>query len=407
MKFAHMADCHIGSWRDPKLKDSSTKAFLKAVDICISRNVDFVLISGDLFNTALPAIDKLKEVVIKLRELSEHNIPVYVIAGSHDFSHSGKTILDVLEEARLLTNVVKGEVINSKLKLNFTVDKKTNVKITGMLGKKGMLERKYYEDLIHDNLLAEDGYKIFMFHTALTELKPKELERMDSAPISLLPKGFDYYAAGHVHIVKEGDFEGYKNVVYPGPLFPNSFSEIEKLSTGGFYIVDGGLKEYVPVVVHNTFSIHIKSENHTPEQIEAEILSKIKNQEFINTIVTIRVSGTLSSGRVTDINFKDIFKKIYDKSAFFVMKSTSLLRTKEFEEVFVDTSDVNLIEDMLIKEHLMKFKVEGFTSESELSNTKKIMDSLDSERGEGERVEDFSYKLKNEIRNLLNIHDLF
>ena len=42
------------------------------------------------------------------------------------------------------------------------------------------------------NLEEEEGFKIFMFHTALTELKPKNLERMDSAPISLLPKGFDY-----------------------------------------------------------------------------------------------------------------------------------------------------------------------------------------------------------------------
>jgi len=45
-----MADCHIGSWRDPKLKDISTEAFNKAVDKCIQEQVDFILIAGDIFN---------------------------------------------------------------------------------------------------------------------------------------------------------------------------------------------------------------------------------------------------------------------------------------------------------------------------------------------------------------------
>ena len=43
----------------------------------------------------------------------------------------------------------------------------------------------------------------------------------------------DYYALGHLHI----DFV-YKNFVYPGPIFPESFKELEDLKKGGFYIVD-------------------------------------------------------------------------------------------------------------------------------------------------------------------------
>ena len=108
MRFAHMADCHIGSWRDPKLKDAAVKAFVKAVDVCIAKNVDFVLISGDLFNTSLPNVDNLRETVMKLKELQEKGISVYVVAGSHDFSPSGKTMLDVLEKAGLLLMLLKG-----------------------------------------------------------------------------------------------------------------------------------------------------------------------------------------------------------------------------------------------------------------------------------------------------------
>jgi len=67
----------------------------------LKKKVDFILIAGDLFNTSLPGIDKLKLAVQKLKQLKDNNIPVYIIAGSHDFSPSGKTMLDVLENAGL------------------------------------------------------------------------------------------------------------------------------------------------------------------------------------------------------------------------------------------------------------------------------------------------------------------
>src|SRR3989338_3984488 len=107
MKFAHLAYCHIGSWRDPKLKDISTIAFNKAIDKCIEEKVDFILIAGDLFNTSFPRIENLKTVVSTLKQLKDKNIPVYIIPGSHDYSPSGKTMLDVLENAGLFVNVVK------------------------------------------------------------------------------------------------------------------------------------------------------------------------------------------------------------------------------------------------------------------------------------------------------------
>ncbi|MBW3003665.1 exonuclease SbcCD subunit D [Candidatus Woesearchaeota archaeon] len=397
MKFAHIADCHIGSWRDPKLRDASTIAFLRAMDVCIEKKVDFILIAGDLFNTSLPAIDRLKEVVIKLRELKDKEVPVYIIPGSHDFSPSGKTMLDVLEEARLFVNVVKGDVVDDKLKLKFTVDAKTGAKITGMLGKKGMLEKNYYENLHLAELENEPGYKIFMFHTAISELKPKELEKMDSSPVSLLPKGFDYYAGGHVHIVKEQSLEGYQKIVYPGALFPNNFSEIERFGNGGFYIVEDGELSYEPVVVHNVFSIFVDCNYKIPEQIQSDILAKIKNQEFNNTIVTIRLSGLLDSGKVSDIDFKEIFKQIYDKSAYFVMKNTSGLKTTDFEEINVELRNVEELERSLIKEHSGKVEL----NDDEAEFTLAVMGVLDTEKAEGERIVDFQSRIKKDINSLL------
>ena len=332
MKFAHLADCHIGAWKDPKLRNANSKAFTKTIELCIAQKVDFILISGDLFNTSLPSIDLLKLVVIKLKELKDKNISVYIIPGSHDFSPSGKTILDVLEKADLLTNVFKGKIHNKKLKLEFTTDEKTGAKITGIMGRRGMLEKHFYQSLDKESLEEEQGYKIFMFHTALTEYKPKELTFMDSAPSSFLPKKFDYYAGGHVHYVFEKKEKNHL-LIYPGPLFPNNFREIETLGVGSFYIVTNNKPEFYPIQVFPSISIKVNGTDKTPEQIENEIKEQIKNKEFNNTIVTIRATGELKTGKPTDINFKSIFAELYLKSAYFVMKSTSMLNSKEFKEI--------------------------------------------------------------------------
>ena len=140
MKFAHLADIHIGAWRDPALKSLGLEAFKRAIHIILEKEVDFVLLAGDLFNTSMPSIDHLKLAVILLKRLKKAGIPVYAIPGSHDYSPSGRTILDVLEEAELLGNVMKGQVIDKKLKMRFRIDKKTVAKITGVRGKKGSLE---------------------------------------------------------------------------------------------------------------------------------------------------------------------------------------------------------------------------------------------------------------------------
>lgn len=405
MRFAHMADCHIGSWREPKLRDLSIKAFTRAINTCIEKNVDFVLISGDLFNTSLPAIDQLKATVKNLRELKEKNIPVYIVPGSHDFSPSGKTMLDVLEEATLLINVVKGEVTDNRLKLKFTIDPSTSTKITGMLGKKGMLERKYYENLDKKSLENEDGFKIFLFHTAISELKPKELEKMESSPISLLPKNFNYYAGGHVHVVDKRDFEDYKNVVYPGPLFPNNFAELEKLGGGGFYIYDNGNVEFEQIQIVNVFQLKIDCTNKNPTQIQEEIINEIENKEFNNTIVTIRLYGILESGKPSDIDFKEIFNLLYSKSTYFVMKNTYSLSTKEFEEIKTDASNIEDVEEKIIKEHLGQIKMDNLDIQKEEQLTNSLISSLDTEKEEGEAVRDFEKRVKENVIKILEIED--
>ena len=161
MKFAHLADCHIGGWSELKLKDLGMQVFSKTIDICIEKKVDFVLIAGDLFNTALPSIDLIKQVTLDLKKLKDSETPCYIVAGSHDYSPSGKTMLDVFENAGLVINVARFDGDN----LKFITDKKTGIKLTGIFGRAGGLEKSYYENLNREYLENENSKKIFMFHT--------------------------------------------------------------------------------------------------------------------------------------------------------------------------------------------------------------------------------------------------
>src|SRR3989338_2026502 len=402
MKFAHMADCHIGSWRDPKLKDISTQAFVKAIDLSIRRKVDFILIAGDLFNTSFPRLDNLKSVVQKLKQLKDLDIPVYIVPGSHDYSPSGRTMLDVLEEAGLFVNVFKGEAIDGKLHLKFTIDGKTGAKITGMLGKMGALERKYYEHLAKEHLEGEKGPKIFIFHSGLEEFKPISMDKLELHPLSLLLKYFDYYAGGHVHYVFQTNEKDYGLIAYPGPLFPNSFSELEKLDRGGFYIVDDFKAVWEPIQIYNTFSICIDCAHQTPDSVKEELHKKIKGKEFINTIVMIRLFGALASGKPSDIDLREIFDILYGKSAYFVMKNTSALTSKEFEEIRVDAGSVEQVESSLIREHLGQVKAAGI-SEKESEIIKDLMEVLGSERNEGETMMDFSKRIRENAQGILRL----
>ena len=389
MKFAHLSDLHIGSWRDERLRDVSMAVFLKAVEMCKEEKVDFILFAGDLFNTAFPAVDKLAIVARVLRELKEEGIPVYVIPGSHDFSPSGTTMIDVLEHGGLLVNVYKGDVVSKRLRLRFTIDRKTGAKITGILGKKGMLDRTFYEDLDREAIEREKGYKIFMFHTALQELRPTHLEHMEAQPVSLLPRGFDYYAGGHVHHRMEFSAEGYKKVTQPGALFPNNFAELEKYGHGGFFIVQDDAVDWKPIKVRERIALTLDADGKRAEDVSAELMELINNV-IPDALVTVRVHGILSSGQVSDISFNDALAEAYARGAHAVLKNTAALASKELEDVEIHADSIEQIEEQLIQEHAKN----GAFGEKTVTLVKELMQALSAEKKEGETVRDFEERVK-------------
>ncbi len=407
-KFAHMADCHLDSWREPELKKVSLNAFLEALDICMDEKVDFILIAGDMFHVASPDIDILRSAVLKLKEVRDKGIRIYVIPGSHDFSYSEKTMLKVLEAAGLFVNVSRGHVgEDGKIKLEFTHDDATGVKITGLLGRSGALEQEYYDNLDYESARKEDGFKIFMFHSAIEEYKPEFLKNIGALRMSSLPKGFDYYAGGHVHERFEKDENSYGKIAYPGALYPVKFDELEKYKAGGFFILeyDDTLKSrFVSIEPHKVVAIHLNLEGLGIEKAEEKIMSALKNETLMDAIVLLRLRGVLGSGKPLDIDMNRISEYVKNEGALIFKRSTTKLSSKEFEEVNIEIKgDIHQIEEDLIDEHKCKIKI---NSNDEKKLTIELMESFDSPKDEGETVERYSERMLNSARKVLKIEDI-
>ncbi len=419
MKFAHLSDIHLGGWREDSLRALGMQAFKEAIDICIKENVGFILIAGDLFNTSMPSIDVMKEAASILSKLREHDINVYVIPGSHDYSASGKTMIDVLETSGLITNVARLD--DDKLRM---FHDKTGIKIAGWHGRRGGLEKNEYWKVDMQDIEKETGFKVFMFHTMLEEFKPDDLDIVECMSVNQMPKGFSYYAGGHPHYVMQGDY-GNGKLTYPGALFPNNFKELERFKHGGFYIItlsesvngraffaketseralfkkDLGEKEpfgksvnwrendkmdikWVAVKVRDVESLQINATNKNPRQVEDEIINLASNIE--GKVVTLRIEGILKDGKPSDINFKRIDEAF--SGSLHLIKNTAKLSSKEIENLDVMQGSVEQVEAGIVSDYLQKNNT-GFDS-NWINN---VMMAMNKEKEDGETNNDFSIRV--------------
>ena len=383
MKFAHLADVHLGGWKQQPLQDLNFQSFQIAVRKCISEKVNFVLIAGDLFDSAYPPIEILKETFSEFRKLNDAKIPVFLIAGSHDYSVSGKTFLDVLEKAGFCKNVAKSDVVKNRILLNPTVHE--GFAIYGYPGKKSGLE---IPDLRKIKLNDAPGmFKILMLHTTID--KAKGSLPIDAIETERLPQA-DYYALGHLHIDMQ-----YENFIYPGPIFPNNFQELEDLECGSFYIVDTEAEKALRKI-----SLKIKEVEVVTMHIKnalvatAEIIEELKQRDLEDKILLLRVVGELENSKNSDIKFQEIKEFVEGKGAYFMLKNTHGLKTKEIELDFEINDSENVEAET----------IESYSKEnpSEFNNQiGELMNSLSIEKQEGETTESFVNRLMEESKKIL------
>ncbi len=334
-KFAHLADLHLGAFRDPLLRELNLQAFEKAIDICMREKVDFIVIAGDIFDSNLPEPKVAARVARKFKELKDAGITTYVVYGSHDASPTKASMVDIFANAGLFVNLSKKEVEG---RFELIKDAKTGAKLTGLSGRKLGLEIKTLEGFNRRDLEAASGFKIFVLHAAISEFLPSSFSFLESIPFSNLPANFAYYACGHVHtriLSRKGD----SIIAYPGPLFGYDYRDLEAIAKGerrGFFIVEFDdsrvlSHKFVEIDTCDVVLIEYDANGKSSVEVAEELMEKVMNASVHNKIVLLKVYGELASGEVKDIDFAKLRELLKKRGALVVYLNRNMLTVREKE----------------------------------------------------------------------------
>ncbi|HYA99474.1 MAG TPA: DNA repair exonuclease, partial [Ktedonobacteraceae bacterium] len=224
--FIHLADTHLGyeQYGVRERFNDFSRAFWDILDDAVNRDVDFVVIAGDLFNKR--AIDALTLIhaIEGLKKLKERGIPVVAIEGNHDRSYyrEGISWLQFLchqEYLMLLTPIMRdGAPVlshwNRERMLGSHIDLlNERVRVYG-LPWQGAATTRTIEGLTQalEAARAEEEaagieYRVLLMHTGVDSIVPRIQGLPTMAQFQPLHHYVNYLALGHVH--KPYEFDGW------------------------------------------------------------------------------------------------------------------------------------------------------------------------------------------------------
>ncbi len=250
--FLHLADTHLGyeQYGVKERFNDFSRAFWSILDVALERDVDFVVIAGDLFNKR--AIDALTLIhaIEGLKKLKAKNIPVLTIEGNHDRSyyregaswlqflcHQGYIMLlnPVMEDGAPILEpwdpaTMQGAYVDlcgGRLRV-YGLPWQGSATARTMEGFAKMLEANEVRE-------RSEGieYRLLMMHTGVEEM----IGRMQGLPargaFQPLRQRINYLALGHVH--KPYEMEGW--IYNPGSTETCSAEEIS-WPERGYYLVE-------------------------------------------------------------------------------------------------------------------------------------------------------------------------
>ncbi len=340
MKIAHISDTHLGyaQYNLTERKKDFFKAFEKAIDTIIDKDINVVIHTGDMFESSQPDMLTLSFAIDQLYKLKRKGIEFVVITGNHDRTlRKGKIppqrILKDLNLAVLIepfgTFHIEGTVI-----CGMQFMPKAFVEI--------IKQEKFPE---FEEQAAKGSFSVFMFHQGISSYLPypESFEMF----VSDLPRGFDYYAGGHIHaFIKEKLEKGILS--YSGSTeFRTAREASIKKASRGFNIIDtktGELERVNLEGLRDFLVYNIKEENvdvslekvlkdvsnsqkpvvsikytfkKTPIDSFQEVLSEIRKQSLILKISSNRIENEEQSLK-ENISFEDIVRDYFKDHPTFV-----------------------------------------------------------------------------------------
>jgi DNA repair exonuclease SbcCD nuclease subunit len=238
---------------------------------------------------------------------------------------------------------------------------------------------------------------------------------MKSIPISYLPKGFNYYAGGHIHLRLERNVPEYGIIRYPGATFGYSFTDLERFAKGekpGFYIVffEDEIKD-VKFVRTNVCKYMYKEydvSNKNSVKANEEINKKIKNLRVREKLVLIRIKGELSGGKTADINISKMKNILKQNGAKYADINRSMLSSKEYEGVRVQGRDIKEVENRLLRENIgsVKVSIPQLKGEEGVKIATSLLESLRNKIKSNEKKREYEDRITKDSLQTLKLKEM-
>ncbi len=233
IKIMHCADIHIGAKRNALQKSLKRRkevlgTFLRAISFAKEKEVDLILISGDLFDSHSVEEDVLEEISSAFEGFSGR---VFISPGNHDY-YGANTFW---EKWKLPQNVKVFKSANEVVEIP-----ELNLKVFG-----GAFEGVYRKDHILSGFSADDRtINIAVIHGDLgadSVYGPISSEDIKNSKM-------DYIALGHIHKRTEVLKEGNTFYAYPGCPEGQGFDELYEKGVYFGEIEKGKVKmEFIPL----------------------------------------------------------------------------------------------------------------------------------------------------------------
>ena len=411
-RFAHLADVHLGYQKHENLVRIERDVFSRAVSECISRKVDFVLICGDLFHINIPDMATSVFAFEKFRELKEAGIPVYAVYGSHDFSPTLKSVIDLLAASGLITKVTVQADTEEGTGIGFVIDSRTGVRIAGLPGLKAGVDKKLYENLNRENLEGEGGFKIFLFHGAVSELMARSDQEMEAIPLSVFPKDFAYYAGGHMHEYRYERYPGYPHVVYPGTPFAGYHKDLENNARGtrrGLVLVEFDEEvtrvELVEIPNAQYGIIEMDCHNKNADAVDLDLRSRVNQLEPKERIIIIRLAGELSTGRTADVDTVARRRELMEAGALDVIVHRNQLTSREYNITAVKGESREEIAQNVFAENIGAVRIDQkeLVGEAGVKLAKDLLSEMEQPRQDNEKIEGYKERISGRTLRLMGV----
>lgn len=274
MKLIHVADIHLGAKMEAKLPKEKAKTrrlemratFARMLEYAEEHGVTAVLFAGDIFDSNTPNQDDKKYFYNKLRKYS--GIDFYYLRGNHD-SENSYTELD-------LTNL-------HLFGTEWTSYEKEGVVISGV-ELDGSNARSLYTTLALD----KSKTNIVMLHGDIHTSGSGESLSLKS----LMGKGIDYLALGHIHAHRFGKLDDRGTWCYAGCLEGRSYDEC---GDKGFVVLDteeGLAPVFVPFAKRNVHEIFVDA-SCAEDAVAVEDLAEAALKGEQNNLVRLILKGEM------------------------------------------------------------------------------------------------------------------